>query len=70
MLKIIFPREQTHHFHINRTNVVRSFKQNQLSSPSIKINKKILTPVQCLTEQVQVQKPIQVAATDQMPDHS
>ena len=65
---MIFPQEQTHH--INRTIAIRLVKQNQLSFPSIEINKPLLTPVQCLVDQIQVQKPIQVVATDRMPDHT
>ena len=33
------------HFHINRTTVIKSVKQNQLSFPSNEINKPLLTPV-------------------------
>ena len=33
------------HFHINRTIVIRPVKQNQLSFPSIEINKPLFTPV-------------------------
>ena len=33
------------HFHINRNVVIRSVKRNQLSFPSIEINKLLLTPV-------------------------
>ena len=32
-------------------------------------SKRKLLP-QCLIDQIQVEKPIQVAATDQMPDHT
>ena len=44
----------------------------QLSFPSIEINKPLPAPVhsQCLLDQTQVQKPILVVATDQMPDHT
>ena len=37
-------------------------------SSSIETNKPFPTPVQCLVDQVQVQRPILVAATDQRPD--
>ena len=68
-LNKIFSQNRTIHFHINRTSVFRLVKQNQLSFSSIKINKPLPIPVQCLIGQIQVQKPILVAATDQMPDH-
>ena len=64
-----FLKNRPIHFHINRTTVIRPVKRNQLSFPSIEINKPLLTPVQCLVDQIQVQKPILVVATDQMPDH-
>ena len=40
-----------------------------MSFPSIEIYKPLLAPVQCLIDQTQVQKPIEVVATDQKPDH-
>ena len=40
-----------------------------VSFSSIEINKPLLVPVQYLVDQIQVQKPILVVATDQMPDH-
>ena len=42
---------------------------NYLSFSNIEINKPLPAPVQCLIDQIQVQKPILVVATDQMPDH-
>ena len=49
------------HFHI---------KQNQFSFSSTEINKPVFAPVQCLIDQFQVQMPILVVATDQMPDRT
>ena len=40
-----FLKNRPTHFHINRTIVIRPVKWNQLSFPSIKINKPLLTPV-------------------------
>ena len=69
-LKKFFLKSRPIHFHINRTIVIRSVKQNQASFPSTETNKPLLTPIQCLVHQIQVQKQIQVVATDQMPDHT
>ena len=44
-------------------------RSNETSFSNINTNKPLLAPVQCLADQIQVQKPIQVLATDQMPDH-
>ena len=41
----IFLKNRPIHFHINRTTVIRPVKWNQLSFPSIEINKPLLTPV-------------------------
>ena len=57
------------HFHINSVSVIRLAKRNELSFSSIEVNKPLPASVQCLVDQIQVQKPILVAATDQMPDH-
>ena len=56
------PQEQTFHFHINSTSLIKPFEQNQLSFPSSEINNPLPAPVQCLADQSQVQKPIQVVA--------
>ena len=56
------------HFHINSTNVIRPVKQNQLIFSSRQVTS-CLTP-QYLVDQIQVQKSIVVAATDQMPVHT
>ena len=40
-----FLKNRSTHFHINRTIVIRPVKRNQLSFPSIEINKPLLTPV-------------------------
>ena len=48
---------------LNRSNETKCFS-------SIEINKPLVAPVQCLVDQIQVQKPIVVVATDQMPDHT
>ena len=64
-----FPQEQTH-FHIKSTIVITLVKQNQLSFSSIKIKKPFPVPVQCLGDQIQVQKAILVVTTDQMPDYT
>ena len=53
-------------FHINSINVIRLVKLNHLKFSSIDINKPLLAPVQCLADQIQVQKPILVVAIDQM----
>ena len=45
-----------------------TYSLNQLRFASTEINKPLSAPVQCLIDQIQVQKPIQVVATDQMPD--
>ena len=49
---------------------IRPVKQNQLSFSSTEINKPLPAPIQCLVDEIQVQKTILVVATDQMPDHS
>ena len=50
-LKILFfLKNRPIHFHINRTIVIRQVKQNQLSFPSIKINKPLLTPVYSVSQ--------------------
>ena len=59
------PQKQTHHFHINKAIAIRLVKRNQLSFSSIEN-----PSPQCLIDQIQVQKPIQIFATDQMPDHT
>ena len=46
--------------------VIRLVKSNQLRFSSIEINKPFHALVQCLVDQIQVQKPILVVATDQM----
>ena len=58
------------HFHINSTKVFRLVKQKQLSFSGIQINKPLPAPVQCLIDQIQVQKQLLVVVTDQMPDHT
>ena len=40
-----FLKNRPIHFHINRTSVIRPVKRNQLSFPSIEINKPLLAPV-------------------------
>ena len=65
----IFLNNRPIHFHINSTNVIRTVKRNQLSFCSIETNKPLPAPVQCLVDQIQVQKSILVVATDHMPDH-
>ena len=52
------------------TSATRPVKWIQLSFFSIEINKPLPIPVQCLVNKIQVKKPILVAATDQMPDHT
>ena len=47
---------------------VTPVKRNQLSFSSTEINKPLPAPVQCLIDQIQVQEPILVVATGQMPD--
>ena len=43
--RLFFLKNRPIHFHINRTIVIRPVKRNQLSFPSIEINKPLLTPV-------------------------
>ena len=69
--RCFFLKNRPIYFHINNTSDIRSVKQNQLSFSSIEINKPLPAPSQqCLVDQIQVQKPILVAATDQMPNHT
>ena len=69
--RCFFLKIRTIHFHINSARVIRPVKWNNLSLSSIEINKPL--PVcpsqQCLVDQIQVQKPVLVVATDQMPGH-
>ena len=65
-----YSRTDTHiHFHINSTSVIRLIKQNQQSFSSIEMNKLLLAPTG-LVDQIQVQKPILVTATDLMPENT
>ena len=64
-----FLKNRPIHFHIRSTSIIRRAKRNQLSFSSIEINKPLPAPVQCLVDQIQVQKPILVVVTNQMPDH-
>ena len=55
-----FLKNRPIHSHINNNiSVIRSAKQNQLSFSSIKIKKPLPDLLQCLIDQIQVQKPIQ-----------
>ena len=65
-----FFKNRTIYFHINKTIVIRPVKRNQLSFPSTEINKPLLNLVQCLVDQIEVQKSIQIVATDLMLDHT
>ena len=58
------------HFHINSTSVIRPVKQNQLNFFSTEKNKPLLPQLQCFVDQIQVNKPILVVTTDQIPDHT
>ena len=58
-----FLKNRPIHFHINSTSVIRPVKRNQLSFSSIEINKPLPAPVQCLIDQIQVQKPILETST-------
>ena len=58
------------HFHINSTSAIRPVKQKKLNFSNIEINKSLSALVYCVSEQIQVQKPVQVVVTDQMPDHT
>ena len=49
---------------------MRPVKQKKLSFPNIEINKSLSALLYCVTDQIQVQKPILVVVTDQMPDHT
>ena len=51
---------------MNYTSVIKLVKWNQLSFFRIEIKKPLPGTVQCLVDQIQVLKPILVAATDQM----
>ena len=64
-----FLKNRSIHLHINSTSVFRLVKRNSLRFSNIKINKLLPAPVQCLVGQIQVQKPILVVDTGQMPDH-
>ena len=66
----VFLKNRPIHFHINSTSVIRLIKWNQLSFFSIEINTPLPASVQCLADQIQVQMPILVTATYQMPDHT
>ena len=59
---LFLPKKDCIHFHFNRASVIRPVKHNQLSFPSIEINKPHLAWVQCLVDQIQVQRPIQAVA--------
>ena len=61
-MHLFLPEKDCIHFHFNRASVIRPVKHNQLSFPSIEINKPHLAPVQCLVDQIQVQGPIQAVA--------
>ena len=67
---MILPQEQTIHFRINSTSVIRPVKQNQFSFSSVEINTTLPTTVKCLVDQIQIQKPTLIVPTDQLPDHS
>ena len=56
----IFLKNRPIHFCINSASVVIPVKRNQLSFSSIEINKPLSAPVQCVVDQIQVQKPILV----------
>ena len=64
--KWFFLKKRAIHFHINSSSINRLVKWNQhwnqqsTSCPSS----------QCLVDQIQVQKPILIAVTDLMPDHT
>ena len=67
---MIFLQNESIHFHINSSNAIRLNKQNWWSFSSIEINKPLPVPVQCLVEQIQIEKPTLDVATDLMPDHT
>ena len=46
---MIFPQEQTPHFHINSTSTIRPVKRNQLSFSSIEIFKPLPAPVHSIS---------------------
>ena len=48
-LKMIFPQEQTIHFHINSNSVIRPVKWKQLRFSSIEINKPFPAPVHSIS---------------------
>ena len=45
-------------------------KRNKLDFSSTEINKLLPSPVQCLVDEIQVQQPTLVVATNQTPDHA
>ena len=55
--------------YINSTSVIRPVKQKKLSFFNIEINKLLSALVYCVSDQIQVQKPILFVVTDQMLDH-
>ena len=63
-------KNKSTHFHINSTSVIKRMKRNQLRFSSTEINKPLSAPVQCLIDQIKVQRSILVSVTDQMPDHT
>ena len=67
-LKKYFSEEQIPPYHINSTSIIRPAKRNKLSFRALKSTSHFLP--QFLVDQIQVQQPTLVVATDQMPNHT
>ena len=63
-----FLKNRPIHFHVSSTSVIRPIKQNQSSFSSIELQATSYPSQQCLVDKIQVQKPIIVVATDQIPE--
>ena len=61
-----FLKKRPIHFHINSTSVVGPVKRIQVSSSGTEISKPLSVPVQCIVDQIKVQKPILVVATNRI----
>ena len=68
--RLFFLSNRPIHFHVNSTSVTRPVAQKKLHFSNIEIDKSLSALVYCISDQIQVQKPILVVVTDQMPDHT
>ena len=62
--RLFFFKNRPIHFHVNSTRVIRPIKRNELSFSTTSY-----PSPQGVVHQIQVQKPILVVTTDQIPDH-